>query len=494
MRDDYFAENMGSNIHTTKQQPKKWVSIATLIISIIAVAILTLIVSAKWDNVLQWLWIQEQTDDEVSDVNFSIWDDVELSGIIVSDGDMTNYTHTINTEFWLIWLKSSKINLNNYSKEVSLEWFVEKFYQWIPVVSVSSIYEIDFDDEMDENTWNIQKKYLPKLWLYFDENFFEKYSLINEWNWSSIKIKELESNQIIQLQYFKCDSNSLNENCDKLVQNIWWQASQNFVDSYGNKYYKQSWLESWFFTNWTYWYFINELQDSYVKDLSKYIVLVNQKFVEKQVSKNVSKLCVKWDYFLKSISKSELKFQNSKFVYYVDWNNWSEAEISCQLEFDPILSDSAKLLNIEVKWEVSEDSKNDTEEKVDSDWWQNVTNWDPNVAQFPINLEKKMTFTSSRWHSFVFPSSNLSYKWFDADEDFDQAGVRCYSAMHVVAYTNSWALETDPSVIVYECSMKKWFDDSAQNIIYRQAWDRNFVIKIVDPAWVNFANNIEIQA
>ena len=147
MRDDYFAENMGSNIHTTKQQPKKWVSIATLIISIIAVAILTLIVSAKWDNVLQWLWIQEQTDDEVSDVNFSIWDDVELSGIIVSDGDMTNYTHTINTEFWLIWLKSSKINLNNYSKEVSLEWFVEKFYQWIPVVSVSSIYEIDFDDE-----------------------------------------------------------------------------------------------------------------------------------------------------------------------------------------------------------------------------------------------------------------------------------------------------------------------------------------------------------
>lgn len=494
MRDDYFAENMGKNVHNTKQQQKKWVSIATLIISIIAVVILTLIVSAKWDNILEWIWVEIQSEDEISDVNLSIWDDVELTGVIVSDGDMTNYTHTITTEYGIVGLKSSKFNLNNYSKEVSLEWIVEKFYQWVPVVSVSSIYEIDFEDEMEEIMWNIQKKYLPKVWMYFDENFFEKYSLINEWNGSVIKIKELESSQIIEIQYFKCDANSLNENCDKLVQNIWWQASQNFVDSYWNKYYKQSWLESWFFTNWIYWYFINELQDSYVKNLSKYVVLVNQKFVEKNVSKNVSKLCVKWDSILKNIVKWELKLQSAKLVYLVNWNDWNEAEISCQLEIDPLLTDGAKLISMDVKWWNSEAWNEDNEEWNDNTEWQKTTDWNPNVAQFPINLEKKMTFTSSRWHSFVFPSSNLSYKGFDSDENFDQAWVRCYSAMHVVAYTNSWALETDPSVIIYECSMKKWFDDSAQNIIYRQAWDRNFVIKIVDPAWVNFANNIEIQA
>ena len=49
------------------------------------------------------------------------------------------------------------------------------------------------------------------------------------------------------------------------------------------------------------------------------------------------------------------------------------------------------------------------------------------------------------------------------------------------------------SVVIYECKVKNWFDDSEKNLIYRQVWDRDFVIKINDPAWVDFANNIEIS-
>jgi hypothetical protein len=108
-------------------------------------------------------------------------------------------------------------------------------------------------------------------------------------------------------------------------------------------------------------------------------------------------------------------------------------------------------------------------------------------------LDKKLTFTSSRWHSFIFPSSNLSYMWVSASENFNQVGVNCTMSMNVVSYPNKEFVETNPSVKIYECSVKNWFDDSDQTLIYRKVWDKNFVIQIIDPAWVNFANNIEIQ-
>jgi hypothetical protein len=42
--------------------------------------------------------------------------------------------------------------------------------------------------------------------------------------------------------------------------------------------------------------------------------------------------------------------------------------------------------------------------------------------------------------------------------------------------------------------VKNTFDDSDKTLIYKKVWDKNFVIKINDPARVNFANNIEIIA
>ena len=119
---------------------------------------------------------------------------------------------------------------------------------------------------------------------------------------------------------------------------------------------------------------------------------------------------------------------------------------------------------------------------------------DIDVEQFPINLDKKLTFTSSRWHSFIFPSSNLAYQWVNVSEDFGQVWVNCFSAMNVVKYADKELVESQGNVVIYECNVKNTFDDSDKTLIYKKVWDKNFVIKINDPARVNFANNIEIIA
>ncbi len=46
---------------------------------------------------------------------------------------------------------------------------------------------------------------------------------------------------------------------------------------------------------------------------------------------------------------------------------------------------------------------------------------------------------------------------------------------------------------IYECTTKDWFDDSSDKLIYEELGEQEFVIEIVDPSWVKFANNITIK-
>jgi hypothetical protein len=68
------------------------------------------------------------------------------------------------------------------------------------------------------------------------------------------------------------------------------------------------------------------------------------------------------------------------------------------LEIDPTETNFAKLIDIDVENLDTnlDDSVNNTADDTVSDTAKTTTTWNPNVAQFPINLDKKLTFTSSR--------------------------------------------------------------------------------------------------
>jgi hypothetical protein len=65
--------------------------------------------------------------------------------------------------------------------------------------------------------------------------------------------------------------------------------------------------------------------------------------------------------------------------------------------------------------------------------------------------------------------------------------------MNVVQYSEKEFVDQKWNVKVYECTAKNGVDDSDPKLIYKNIWDKHFVIEISDPAWVNFANNIEIK-
>jgi hypothetical protein len=70
--------------------------------------------------------------------------------------------------------------------------------------------------------------------------------------------------------------------------------------------------------------------------------------------------------------------------------------------------------------------------------------------------------------------------------------VSCFSVMNVVKYDEKEDVDQKWSVKVYECSIKEWFDDTSKKLIYKVIGDKHFVIEVVDPSWVKFANNINI--
>lgn len=512
MENSYFSEDHGINQIKVNKSKKRSVSIPTFIISLIMVACLVVLLFLKRDDIIWFFW-GEQIEEEI-EINqwLSIWDEVAFSGSIRADWDMENYTHSyISDEYWVIWLRSKSLILNDYSDNIYFEWVVEKFSHEIPIVNVTNIYNLDENEQefTGENieTWeNLETntKYLPKLWLYFDENFFEKYSLVNEWDGSTLKIKDLETNIIYTINYFKCNTSNNSENCNYLNNLYSQSSSKKFVDKYWVSYYKDPEVNSRFFSNDSLFGFkLNDTDEAFVKDISTLLTVVNKNFAEKNVLPKVKSLCTINHSSIENINKSEFTYKDSNFFYDIEWTNMNNKMITCELKINPTLQSFAQIESIEIT-DNEETANND--EKWDNEiieTWsttepenkeQQAYIWDTDVEQFPINLDKKLTFTSSRWHSFIFPSSNLAYQWVNVSEDFGQVWVNCFSAMNVVKYADKELVESQGNVVIYECKVKNTFDDSDKTLIYKKVWDKDFVIKINDPARVNFANNIEIIA
>lgn len=70
----------------------------------------------------------------------------------------------------------------------------------------------------------------------------------------------------------------------------------------------------------------------------------------------------------------------------------------------------------------------------------------------------------------------------------------CYTQQHVVSYTQADKIETNPSLIIYECV--RLVDDvlPQQYISYPLEDGKNFTVYVLDGARRDFANNIAIDS
>jgi hypothetical protein len=81
--------------------------------------------------------------------------------------------------------------------------------------------------------------------------------------------------------------------------------------------------------------------------------------------------------------------------------------------------------------------------------------WDPTVTQFPLNIEKGLSYTSARGgYAIKFPSANISYAVSSVKENFGQANLSCSYVINVIKYADKESLEISPAIRIYECEAK----------------------------------------
>jgi hypothetical protein len=439
-----------------------------------------LIFFQKYDDIRQFFG--GTTTWSLSDIlvsDYKIGQVVNLSWTMFSDWNLVSYTHTIHTFDWdVLWLKSRNLNLADYQWNVWVKWTIEKLVGDVFVVEVSNIsWEV-----VSQNTWSMSTgKYLSEAWIFLDTNFFDSYSLESKSD-SKIVVKNLETNQPITISYFKCNSYNPDQNCRVLNETFSQTSEKDFTTSNWVGFYKLQLTNSWYFANDNlFWYFINDAPEADIMKLADYIILPNKSYVNDNIMPNISNICAKWSIRLEKSSSFEIKLDNNNLIALVKWTYQTWA-VSCAITIDPLSSFKAVLQDVTL----------DQAQSVVNNQWT-ILKRDPKVKQFAVNLSKTMEFTSStRWYKIIFPSRNISFASANVEQDFWQLWVSCFTQMNVISYPNKENLQTNPAIKIYECNIKKWFQESDQ-IILKKVWDRNFVVEIIDPAWIEFANNLVIQ-
>jgi len=489
---DYFTKKMNESVYQSKKSikpRKRWVSYLTFFVVIVVVFVLVFIFFKKSDNIKTLFVNNEWQAEEMVDGEYKIWQLLNLSGGIFSDWDLISYTHTIRTNDWeIFWLKSRTIDLNSYRWNLQIYWIIEKLVWDIFVIEVNNIFS---DEIVQENVSNSTWRYISEAWIFFGESFFDKY-LVSNVSSSNISLKNLDNNQNVDISYFRCNTSNSDQNCRLLNETFSKTSEKDFTTSNWVIFYKlQSMNSRYFSNNNLFWYFINDVLESELIKLSDYIVLPNRLYVDYNIIPNISRLCVKDGVNMASHNSYDIILENNKLLVSIQWSNIS-GKVNCKLVVDPLSLFKANLQDI--KFEVEE--KNEKSEKLDEDtssFVSNVLVWDPNVKQFPINLDNTMEFISStRWYKMIFPSKNIAFVSTNVEYDFGQLWVNCFIQMNVVSYPNKEKLNIEPAIKIYECNIRNWFEES-EKTIFRKIWDRNFIIEVIDPSWIEFANNLEIQ-
>ncbi|MBU0626138.1 hypothetical protein KKG31_08025 [Patescibacteria group bacterium] len=201
-------------------------------------------------------------------------------------------------------------------------------------------------------------------------------------------MQRLSNNQQITVDYFVCKKGDSNTDCAQLKKNFKNMTEKTVTTDNKDAYYKLADLTSRFVTNDLFGYFINDIPDTEVENMIKYIVLPNPNYVKETVAGMIPLLCTDGVMTLEETTSTSLTLENNKVTLNaVGMINDIKAE--CTIHIDPSLPNLGEQTNFhysEVEVEEETPTTATTSKPLDVN----------DVEQFPINLEKTFEFTSSR--------------------------------------------------------------------------------------------------
>jgi len=468
------------------QQPKRSISLLTLFIVIVCTFLVAFALFKNFDRMSSWF-----SSSIESTTGFEIGQAVSLSGMLQANGDIISYTHTLTLpDATILGLKSRTLDLNVYSGIVDIQWTIEKELNDIFIVEVSFVsWALAGTWLTGTSLWSGSGIYIPQAGIYLPAEFGQKYTMLNQWENGVLKVQNIVTNQIILISYFACKKTDPNKDCSTLQQNIWASAEKTVSTSRGDKLYKLEWVTSWFLTNGNFYgYFINDVPEQEVIDVANAFILPNSYYVQNTLLSKIQTLCTDGSTSLMQVTTHALGMDLNGLIINLQGPT-TDGSATCKVFIDPSQAAGG------TKISYISNTSGPAVTGADATILPNVTpTIDTSVKQFPINLEKTMTFTSNRGYSIIFPSMNIAYEAINVDEDLDLPGVRCSTQMNVTKFADKATMTDSPKIRIFTCSIKGTLNNVWNSIIQKtSANGMKFLIQIMDSARAEFATNTMIN-
>lgn len=345
---DFFQKKLSNTRSFRKQHSasRTWIWI------LIAIVAAVLIGGFVWYRLFVASPNLSSTEDNQPSL-FSLGQEIEINGELKSDGDIVTHTHTITDPIYgILAVKSKVLNLGEYKGIVEAIGIVEKFYQGNPIIEITTLSGQIVEDTFEETTDIVLDEssgvYLPAAGVHFLPAFFEYYLLLNEGENGQILIQDLETDQEIVLNYFRCNASDPNRNCKGLVDTFSQTAARSFVTANGDTYYKQAEVNSRFVVNGDRWgIFINDVPEEMVMKLKDLIVFANDSVMKNWLNFSAPRVCQNTTEKLQKITSSAITLKQEGLIATIEGKGYSH-DVNCSVLVDFSLPAKGTLLSFEV--------------------------------------------------------------------------------------------------------------------------------------------------
>ncbi len=459
---------------------------------------------------LQERWLRGDTieNTDMSQTLF-VGQDVTLSGSITAHSDRFSYTHKLTTaDHGIVGLKSSTIPLQQYSDDIQIVWKVSDYEDGLYIIDVTSISLLS----LSTNTWTVLsgKYYIASAGIIISDlasdnltrDQSDTAASISQWLFS---ISDSTTNNKVMVRYIRCDTSNPARDCAWFVKSFDTAQRADFVDSYGNTFYKLADAKTWFASiDNTIGIYLESDDMTIIPRVIRHLQFVNNVRAKKTFLTTAKEICISPDIAINMPTSFTVVPYEDGFAVNVEWtaiNGWS---LTCMIAIDPSNSLGGTLIGLNTEGNTisgsviaSDDNNDDSSEDTNTPTNPTIINnngWgmtppSATVKQFPLRPGKELTF-NSRGKKIIFPSSNISFSSFNTSEKI--AWLSCSMGTKVIIYADKANLESDPSIILYNC--KTGTPSLSDTMVSFDAAGMTYIVDVKDPSWYEFATHIVIEA
>lgn len=250
-------------------------SVSNVVVGImvgIIIMLCAILAYSNWPRIAGWIGLAEETQTPVSGTPISstttpvtetpepsnglfVGKELGLSGTLRKGGDLTSYSHTLETEqYGTLGLKSTSVSLNEFKGTVVVGGIVDDYINGVYIIRVNTLVPVadesnDKDDTSGDSTILTGVQYVADGAIALAD--MKEAGFIAFVDKSAQEIRIAQSGDLekeVTLEYFLCNPAKNSTNCTATRNNLIGASRVDYTDSYGYEFYILPDSNSWFGT------------------------------------------------------------------------------------------------------------------------------------------------------------------------------------------------------------------------------------------------------